>query len=91
VAGNVIKNWSVYCVMSVCSCVVIIFKFYIFIAVTCSRRRRGVVMVWRVATLPMSCYIVRKITTRSVPQSYAKDVAAACGAVILRFHGVSFL
>jgi hypothetical protein len=30
-----------------------------------------VVMVWRVATLPMPCYIVRKITTVSVPKSYA--------------------
>ena len=28
-------------------------------------------MVWRVATLPMSHYIVQEITTRSVPQSYA--------------------
>jgi len=29
-----------------------------------------VVMVQRVATLPMPCYIVRKITTRSVPRNY---------------------
>ena len=28
-------------------------------------------MVWQVATLPMSYYIVREITTRSMPQSYA--------------------
>ena len=48
-------------------------------------------MVWRLATLPMSCYIVQKTTTRRMPQSYAcylMDVAAARGAVISRFHGV---
>jgi len=30
-----------------------------------------VLMGWWVATLPMSCYIVRNITTMSVPQSFA--------------------
>jgi hypothetical protein len=33
VAGNVIKTCSVYCVMSVCSCLVMILKFCIFSAV----------------------------------------------------------
>ena len=46
-----------------------VLKFYIFSAVTHSRSWRGVVMVWQVATLPMPCYIVLKITTRSVPQN----------------------
>ena len=71
VAGNIMKNSTVYCVMSVCSCFVMILKFSIFSIITHSRRKRDVVMVWRVATLPMSCYIVRKITTRRMPQSYA--------------------
>jgi hypothetical protein len=55
--------------MNVRSCVVMVLKVCIFSTVMCSRR--SVVIVWRVATLPMSCYIVRKITTGSVPQSYA--------------------
>ena len=71
VAGNRMKNSTVYCVMSVCSYFVMILKFSIFSIITHSRRKRDVVMVWRVATLPMSCYIVRKITTRRMPQSYA--------------------
>jgi len=66
-----------------------ILKFYILSAVLHSRRGKGVVMVWRVATVPMSCYIVRTLTTRSVPRRLSTDVAAACGAVILRFHGDS--
>ena len=37
-------------------------------------------MVWQEAALPMSCYIVRKTTTRSMPQG---RVLAAWGAVIL--------
>jgi hypothetical protein len=86
VAGNVIKNCSIYCVMSVCSCVVMVWKVCIFSAVMCSRMI-GVVLVWRVATLPISCYIVRKITTRSVPQSYAGYLTTLQPLV----HGVSFL
>ena len=54
------------------------------------RRRRIVVMVWQFATLPMSYYIVRKNTTRSVPQSIAA-IYGACGAVTIRFHGDSNL
>jgi len=69
VAGNIITNSMIYCLMNVCSCFVMVLKFYIFSAVTHSRRRWGVVKVWRVASLPMSSYIVGKITTRSVPQS----------------------
>jgi len=30
----------------------------------------GTVVVWQVTALPMSCYIVRKTTTLSVPQSH---------------------
>jgi hypothetical protein len=72
VAGNIMTNSStVYCVMSVCSCVVMVWKLCIFSIVTHCSTRRGVVMVWRVATLPTSCFVVRKITTVSVPQSYA--------------------
>ena len=63
------KNNTVYCLMNVCSCFVMVLKFHIF-SITHSRRRRGVVMVRRLAILLM-CYIVRKITTRGVPQSYA--------------------
>jgi len=69
VAGNIITNSTVYCLMNVCSCFVMVLKLYIFSDVTHSRRRWGVIMVWRVATLPMSCYRVSKITTRSVSQS----------------------
>jgi len=71
VTGNVNKKSTVYCLMNVCSCFVMVLKLYIFSVVTHSRRRCGVVMEWQVATLPMSHYIVGKITTRSVPQSYA--------------------
>ena len=52
VAGNVMKNSKVYCLISVCSCFVIILKFYIF---RCRYDER------RVAALPTSCYLVRKI------------------------------
>jgi len=31
----------------------------------------GVVMEWQEAALPMSCYVFRKTTTRSMPQSHA--------------------
>ena len=55
---------TVCCIISVCSCFIMISKFYIFSAV--NGGRLGVVMVRRGATLPMSCYIVREITTRSV-------------------------
>jgi hypothetical protein len=48
-----------------------ILKFNIFSNFIQSSRRRGVVMVWRVATLPMLRSIVRKITTMGVPLSYA--------------------
>jgi len=71
VAGNIITNRTVYCLMNVCSCFVIVLKLFIFSAVTFGWWRWGVVTVWWVATLPMSCYIVREITTMSVPQSYA--------------------
>jgi len=71
VRGNIITNISVYCLMNVCSCFVMVLKICIFSACTHSRRRWGVVMEWRVATLPMSCYIVREITTRSVLESHA--------------------
>jgi hypothetical protein len=71
VAGNIMQNSTVYCLINVCSCFVMILKFCIFSIITHSRIWRGVVMVWRVATLPMLCYIVRKITTRRMPQSYA--------------------
>ena len=33
VAGNIITNSTVYCLMSVCSCFVMVLKFYIFRAV----------------------------------------------------------
>jgi len=69
VTGNIITNSTVYCLMNVYSCFVMVLKFYIFSAVTHSRRRCGVVMEWWVATLPMSYYIVREITTKGVPLS----------------------
>ena len=71
VAGNIMENGMVYCQINVRSCFVMVLKFYIFGTFTQSGRRRGVLKVRRVATLPMSCCIVQKITTRSVPQSYA--------------------
>jgi hypothetical protein len=72
--------------MSVCSCVVMSFTFYTFSAVMSSRRRRGVVMVWRVATLPMSYYIVRKIPTRGVPKRYADYLRTLQPLVALWFY-----
>jgi len=69
VAGKIITNSTVYCLMSVCRCFVMVLKFYIFR--TLMHSRRGVVMVWQVATLPMSCYLVRRITIMSVPLNYA--------------------
>jgi len=70
VAENIMQNSMVYCVINVGSCFVTILKFCIFSIIIHSRIWRGEVMVRRVATLPMSCYIVRKITTRRMPQSY---------------------
>ena len=66
--GNIITNRTVYCLMNVCSCFLMVLRFYDFSAITHSRRRWGVVIVWQVVTLPMSCYTVQKITTRSMPQ-----------------------
>jgi len=71
VAGNIITNSTVFCLMNVCSCFLMDLKLYIFSAVTHSWSRWCVVLVWRVATLPMSCYIVRDITNRIMPQIYA--------------------
>ena len=49
-------------------------------------------MLWEEAALPMSWYIVLEITTRSMttePRRLLGEEQPACGAVILRFHGVS--
>ena len=72
--------------MSVCSCLVKVLKVYIFSTVMHSSGRRGVIMVWRVATLPMSCCIVREITTRSVPQSNAGYLKTPQPLVALWFY-----
>ena len=40
-------------------------------------------MEWRVATLPMSHYIVREITTRSVPRRYASYLRSSRQLVVL--------
>ena len=61
-----------------------VLKFYNFSAVTHSRRWRGVVMVRRVVTLPLPCYIVRKITTMSVPQNYVGHLTSSQSLVALR-------
>ena len=68
VAGNLMRNCKVYCLKSVCSCFVIILKFYIF-SILSNSGGISVGMIWQEAALPMSCYIVRKTTTRSMPQS----------------------
>jgi len=39
VAGNIITNSTEYCLMSVCSCFVMVLKFYIFPTVMHTRRR----------------------------------------------------
>jgi hypothetical protein len=91
VAGNIMKNSTVYCLMCVCSCFVMISKFYIFSAVMHSKRRRDVVTAWRVATLPMSCNIVRISTTRSVHQSYAGYLRTSQPFVVKWFFPRSFL
>jgi hypothetical protein len=46
------------------------------------------IMVWQEAALPM-CYIVQETTTMSMPLS--RTVAAAWGAVVLRFDRVTNL
>jgi len=47
VAGNIMKNSKVYFLISVCSCFVIILKFFIFRYRYGKRReRRGEIMVW---------------------------------------------
>ena len=82
VAGNIKKNSTVYCLIIVGSCFVLILKFYIFSMVTHSSRT-----VWRMATLPMSCYIVRKSTTKRVPLCYTCYPRASQSRVALLFHG----
>jgi hypothetical protein len=67
------RSSKVYCLISLCSWFVIIFKFDIFSAVMNSARGRGwrrVVMVWQEVAVPMF-YIVRQITTRNMPHSHA--------------------
>ena len=86
VAGNIITNSTVYFLMNVCGCFVMVFKLYVFSAVTHTRRRWGMVMAWRLATLPMSCYIVRKITTRSVPKSCTCYLSSSQSLVALWFY-----
>ena len=83
VAGNIITNSTVYCLMNVRSCFVMVLKLYIYSSVTHNSRRWGVVMAWWVATLPMSCYIVREITTTSVPQSNAGYLSTSQSIVAL--------
>jgi len=60
-----------------------VLKFYIFSALTYSRRWRGVVMAWQEATLTMPCYVVRKITTMSVPENYAGHLRSSQSVVTL--------
>ena len=69
-AGNIMKNSKVHCLISVCSCFVIILKFYFFFSIV-TNKVGEVAMVWWEAALPISCYIVRKTTTRAMPQSHA--------------------
>jgi len=53
-------NSNVYCVISVCSCFVIILKFYNFRYRFVKRREKtGEVVVWQEAALP-TCYMPRK-------------------------------
>jgi hypothetical protein len=54
------KNIKVYCVISVCSCFIIISMLYIFLVRLriASEEMRG---YWQRAALPMSSYIVQKI------------------------------
>ena len=83
------KNSTVYCLINVrvCSCFATILKFCIFSIITHSRKKRDVVMVWRVATLPMSCYMVRRITTRRMPQSDACCLRTSQPLMALYFQG----
>jgi hypothetical protein len=48
-----------------------ILKVYIFEPLCIALGRKGVVMIWRVATLLILRQIVRKITTNSMPLGYA--------------------
>jgi len=63
-----------------------VLKFYTFSAIMHSSRI-GLLMVRQVATLPMSCYIVREMTTLSVPQRYTGSLRTSQPLVALYFDG----
>ena len=86
------KNSRVYWLISVCSCFVIILKFTIS-SVTVGGVEDEYVMVTWEAALPIVLHSSRNYHQEHArePNRLHKDVAAACGAVMLRFHGVSNL
>jgi len=61
------------------------FEVLCFIGLLTHKLRRSAVMVGWEAALPMSCYVLWKITTMSVAQSNAADevLAATYGAELL--------
>jgi hypothetical protein len=100
IAENIMKNTEAYCLISVCSCFVIISKVYIFLS---RYEWGGLVMAGCCFTdvdgmegcgfTDVVLYISENHHHEHAtdPRRLAKVVMAACGAVILRFHGVSNL
>jgi len=90
VTGNIMKNSKVYCLISVYSCFVIILKTCIFSATL--RRGRGCYgMVGGCFTNVLHNSENYHQEHATEPSRLPKDVVAAWGAVILRFHGVANL
>jgi len=83
VAGNIITSSTMYCLMSVCSCFVIIVMFYIFTTVTHSstwRNGYGVPSSYFTDVVLHSSENYRQEGT-TLLRRLSMEVAAACGAV----------
>jgi hypothetical protein len=87
VAGNIMKNSKVYCLVSVCSCFVIILMFYIFSTVINSSSYCIAGGCFTDVVLHSSKNYHQEDATES--RRLPKTVAAAWSVVILRFHGVA--
>jgi len=51
------RNSKVYCLISVCSCFVIILKF-IYCSTVTNSEGTSAVTIWKEAALPMPCFVV---------------------------------
>jgi len=81
VAGNIIANSTVYCLINVCSCFVMVFKL------RCGYGMAGGYLTDVTLHSSRNYHQVRATELRR----QSKDVAVAGGAVTLSFHGVSIL